>query len=129
MRFFMEKEIVEQPVNIIPKKAYRINNNLVIQERMVGQDGKERDFHRLDTEFYRIIFTSVRKENIWTSVTRLNTHYNEFVFLPTNYSFADAVYEHKQLIHSNKEMFKCEIKYRTRGMKRFVDSVIRFQLE
>ena len=58
---FLWKKRLCIAVNIIPKKAYRINNNLVIQERMVGQDGKERDFHRLDTEFYRIIFTSVRK--------------------------------------------------------------------
>lgn len=100
MRFVMEKEIAKLACESFPKESLQeLKNNLAIQELMVGQDGRERDFHRLDTQFHGIIFKGVRKENIWFSITRLSTHYNRIrVLSELENSFAQAVEEHREMV-------------------------------
>lgn len=101
MRFIMEREIAKLACANFPKESLQeLKNNLAIQELMVGQDGRERDFHRLDTEFHRIIFKGVRKENIWSSITRLSTHYNRIrVLSEIENTFVEAVKEHREMVN------------------------------
>lgn len=100
MRYILEREVAKLACEDFPEQSLQeLKNNLAIQELMIGQENKEQDFHRLDTEFHMIIFKGVRKENVWSSITRLSTHYNRIRILSEiEHSFDEAIADHREMV-------------------------------
>jgi len=100
MRFTLEKEVMKIACQEFPSEHLRsLKNNLNIQELLIGQKDKEREFHRLDNEFHYIIFHGLQKENVWSSLIRISTHYNRIRILSEiENSFDEAIREHKEIV-------------------------------
>ena len=100
MRYILEKDILKTACESLPTHSLQeLKNNLAIQELLVGQENRERDFHKLDIDFHSIIFKGVKKENIWNAITRISTHYNRIrVLSEMENSFEEAVYDHREIV-------------------------------
>ena len=96
MRYTLEKEVLKQACESFPKTSiYDLKKNMVLQEELIGQKGKETDFHNLDKEFHQIIFKGNQKENIWEAITRISTHYNRMRLLSEmRYSYDEVIAQH-----------------------------------
>jgi GntR family transcriptional regulator, rspAB operon transcriptional repressor len=112
MRFTIEKEILRLSCKSFPKdQLLELKKNVAIQEVLLQQEGMERDFHQLDTEFHYMIFKGNNKENVWAAITRLGTHYNRMrVLSEIENRFERAVEQHKKIIAmiENKEADQVE---------------------
>lgn len=112
MRYTLEKEVLKQACESFPKTSiYDLKKNMVLQEELIGQKGKERDFHNLDKEFHQIIFKGNQKENIWKAITRISTHYNRMRLLSEmRYSYDEVIAQHARIIEilENKECDRVE---------------------
>lgn len=112
MRFTLEKEILKFSCEAFPQeKLLELKKNVVVQEVLLNQEGMEKDFHKLDTDFHYIIFEGNRKENVWAAIRRLGTHYNRIrVLSEMENRFDHAVEQHKKIIASieNKKVNQVE---------------------
>ena len=101
MRFFLEKEVLKLACESFPKSAlYDLKKNLALQEDLVGQNGKERDFHLLDKQFHHIIFKANQKEHIWEAINRISTHYNRMRLLSEiRHNFDEAIEQHRKILN------------------------------
>ena len=109
MRYTLEKEVLKQACESFPKTSiYDLKKNMVLQEELIGQKGKETDFHNLDKEFHQIIFKGNQKENIWEAITRISTHYNRMRLLSEmRYSYDEVIAQHVEIIEI-LEMKECD---------------------
>lgn len=100
VRVTLEREILKLSCEAFPKDAlFDLKKNVAQQEILIGQKGMEREFHRLDKEFHWIIFRGNNKENAWSAITRLSTHYNRIRLLSEmEHTFEDAIIQHKKII-------------------------------
>jgi GntR family transcriptional regulator, rspAB operon transcriptional repressor len=112
MRYTLEKEVLKLACESFPKTSiYDLKKNMVLQEELIGQKGKELDFHILDTEFHQIIFKGNQRENIWEAITRISTHYNRMRLLSEmRYSYDEVIAQHARIIEilENKECDRVE---------------------
>ena len=66
MRYTLEKEILKLSCEKFSKEnLFNLKKNYMLQEELIGNPGTEREFHRLDSEFHKIIFMANNKKNIW----------------------------------------------------------------
>jgi len=100
MRYILEKEVLKQACESFPKSdMYDLKKNVALQEELIGQKGKEREFHVLDKEFHHIIFRGNQKEHIWEAIIRISTHYNRMRLLSEiRHSFDEPVKQHQQIV-------------------------------
>ncbi|REK74186.1 GntR family transcriptional regulator [Paenibacillus paeoniae] len=112
MRFTLEKEILTLSCKSFPPaELQELKKNVALQELLLHQQGMELEFHKLDTEFHHIIFRGNSKEHVWTSITRLSTHYNRMRLLfEMEHRFDEAILQHKNIITliENKETHQVE---------------------
>lgn len=100
MRYTLEKEILKLSCEQFPKaNLFDLKKNLALQEDLIGCKGKEREFHKLDKEFHRIIFEGKKNENIWTAIMRISTHYNRIRLLSEmQHNFDEPIAQHAKII-------------------------------
>lgn len=100
MRYILEREILKLSCESFPKSnLYELKKNLALQEELIGCEGMERDFHKLDKEFHRIIFEGSKKENVWASITRISTHYNRIRLLSEmQHNFKEPIAQHRKIV-------------------------------
>jgi DNA-binding GntR family transcriptional regulator len=112
MRYTLEKEVLKLCCESFSKaNLYELKKNYALQEELIGYKGMEREFHKLDKEFHRIIFQGNKKENVWKSITQISTHYNRIRLLSEmRHSFDEAIAQHKKIIGiiENKDCEKVE---------------------
>ncbi len=112
MRLTLEREVLKHACESFPREnLLELKGNFTLQEKLIGQKGQERAFHRLDTQFHHIIFQGNNKENIWSAISRLSTHYNRMRLLSEiKNGFDSAIAEHQIIIQmiENKEIEKAE---------------------
>jgi GntR family transcriptional regulator, rspAB operon transcriptional repressor len=112
MRFTLEKEVLILSCSYFPAgELLELKKNMALQELLLGQKGQAKEFHKLDTEFHHIIFRGNKKENVWTSITRLSTHYNRIRLLSEmERSYDETILQHKKILEiiENKETQKAE---------------------
>lgn len=111
-RITLEREVLKLACQTFPEELlFELKKNIALQKALLGQEEKEREFHKLDTEFHSIIFKGNNKENVWDAITRLSTHYNRTRLLfEMEHDFRTAVEQHENIIKiiENKEMDKVE---------------------
>ena len=100
MRYTLEKEVLKLACESFPKTSILdLKKNMVLQEELIGQKGKESEFHLFDKEFHQIIFKGIQKENIWEAITRISTHYNRMRLLSEmRFSYDEVIEQHKHII-------------------------------
>lgn len=100
MRYVLEKEVFKLACESFPKSAFaELKKNFALQQELLGQQGKEKEFHRLDKQFHLIIFKGKNKEHIWEAITRISTHYNRVRLLSEmQHSFDKAIIEHGKIV-------------------------------
>ena len=100
MRYTLEKEVLKLACESFPKTSILdLKKNMVLQEELIGQKGKEIEFHLLDKEFHQIIFKGIQKENILEAITRISTHYNRMRLLSEmRFSYDEVIEQHKHII-------------------------------
>jgi len=100
VRVTLEREILRLSCESFPNDAlFDLKKNVAQQEMLIGQEGMEREFHRLDKEFHCIIFRGNNKENAWNAIMRLSTHYNRIRLLSEmEHTFEDAIVQHKKIL-------------------------------
>jgi len=100
MRYILEKEVLKLACESFSKiDMYDLKKNVALQEKLIGQKGKERDFHILDKEFHHIIFKGNKKEHIWEAIIRISTHYNRMRLLSEiRHSFDEAIQQHMKIV-------------------------------
>jgi DNA-binding GntR family transcriptional regulator len=112
MRFYLEQEILKQSCESFPlKNLLELKKNIALQKALIGHNEMEREFHKLDTAFHFMIFQGNQKENVWSAITRLSTHYNRIRLLSEmKHNFNKAIYDHEKIIDiiEKKEMEKVE---------------------
>ncbi len=112
MRYTLEKEVLKLACESFPKaNMYDLKKNIVLQEELIGQTGKEREFHTLDKEFHCIIFMGNKKEHVWEAITRISTHYNRMRLLSEmEHHFDEAIVQHGRIVEilENKDCEKVE---------------------
>jgi GntR family transcriptional regulator, rspAB operon transcriptional repressor len=115
MRFTLEKEVLKLACASFPaEELLELKKNAALQKLLLGQEGQAPEFHKLDTEFHHIIFRGNKKENVWTSITRLSTHYNRIRLLSEmERSYDDTIRQHLRIVEiiENKEMENAERMY------------------
>ena len=108
MRFTLEKEVLKLACESFPQdQILELKRNIALQEELLGQIGVEREFHKLDKKFHKIIYFGIKRENVWDSITRLSTHYNRIRLLSEMaHSFDVVVDQHKEIVRiiENKEI-------------------------
>lgn len=112
MRFTLEKEVLKLACTSFPEEELlELKKNTALQKLLMGQNGKAPEFHKLDTEFHHIIFRGNKKENVWTSITRLSTHYNRIRLLSEmEHSYDETIRQHLRILEiiENKELENAE---------------------
>lgn len=112
MRYILEKEVLKLACDSFPKTSMlELKKNIILQEELIGQNGKEIEFHALDKEFHQIIFKGNQKENIWEAITRISTHYNRMRLLSEmRFSYDDVIAQHARIIEilENKDCDQVE---------------------
>lgn len=112
LRITLEREILKLSCESFPKEhLFELKKNLALQEKLIGQKEKAREFHKLDKQFHLTIFQANNKENVWASIIRLSTHYNRMRLLyEMETSFDQAIREHEEIIRiiENQEVEKVE---------------------
>jgi GntR family transcriptional regulator, rspAB operon transcriptional repressor len=112
MRFTLEKEVLKLACDALPRDMiFDLKKNVLLQEELIGSNGRERDFHKLDLEFHHTIFHGLGKENVWGAIARLSTHYNRIRLLSEmNRSFQVAITQHQEIIEiiENKDKEKVD---------------------
>ncbi len=100
MRYTLEKEVLKLACESFPNaKFFDLKKNIVLQEELIGEKGKEREFHTLDKKFHAIIFTGNMKEHIWEAITRISTHYNRMRLLSEmEHHFDEAIMQHRKIV-------------------------------
>ncbi|ASA20443.1 GntR family transcriptional regulator [Paenibacillus donghaensis] len=100
MRLTLEQEILLRSSRSFPAEVLpELRRNVAQQELLLEQQGRELDFHQLDTEFHQLIFRGNRRENVWTAITRLSTHYNRMRLLSEmEHNFGEAVSQHREML-------------------------------
>ena len=108
MRFTLEKEVLKLACESFPQdQILELKRNIALQEELLGQIGVEREFHKLDKKFHKIIYFGNKRENVWDSITRLSTHYNRIRLLSEMaHSFDVVIDQHKEIVRiiENKEI-------------------------
>lgn len=112
MRFYLEQEILKQSCESFPQEnLLELQKNVELQKSLIGSKGTERKFHTLDTKFHYTIFEGNKKENVWSAITRLSTHYNRIrVLSEMKHSFEKAISQHETILNiiEKKESEKVE---------------------
>ncbi|MBB6446990.1 GntR family transcriptional regulator [Bacillus benzoevorans] len=112
MRYTLEREVMKTACLSFPKEQLReLRRNIVLQEESVADKSEVIDFHKLDTQFHKILFQGIGKEHVWEAITRLSTHYNRVrVLAEMEYSYHKAFTEHKIILRiiENKEIDQVE---------------------
>jgi DNA-binding GntR family transcriptional regulator len=112
MRFHLEKEVLKLACESFSlENLFDLKKNVALQKELIGCEGAEQDFHKLDTKFHHIIFQGNKKENVWAAITRLSTHYNRIRQLSEiEHSFDQAIAQHEVFIRiiENKEINNVE---------------------
>jgi DNA-binding GntR family transcriptional regulator len=112
MRFTLEKEVYRLSCESFSQEhLVELKKNVALQKMLLDQKGMEREFHKLDMNFHRIIFHANNKENIWAAIIRLSTHHNRMRLLSEmEHSFHKAIDQHKHMIDiiENKEVDQVE---------------------
>ena len=112
MRYTLEKEVLKLACESFPKTSiFDLKKNMVLQEELIGQKGKEIKFHLLDEEFHQIIYKGNQKENIWEAITRISTHYNRMRLLSEiRFSYDEVIGQHRKIVEilENKDCDRVE---------------------
>ena len=90
---------------------FDLKKNMVLQKELVGQKGRERDFHTLDKEFHHIIFMGTRRNIFGKLFMRISTHYNRIrLFSEMQHSFDEAIEQHEKIVEilENKDCDRVE---------------------
>jgi DNA-binding GntR family transcriptional regulator len=100
MRFILEREIIKMSCEAFPDEyLQKLKRNLMLQDLLINQESNEREFHRLDTEFHKIIFQANSKEHIWEAIARLSTHYNRIRLISElQFGFSHVIEEHHEIV-------------------------------
>jgi len=113
MRITLEKEVLKKSCESFPQgKLLELKRNISFQEELIGQKGMERAFHKLDTNFHHLIFQGNNRENVWSAIIRLSTHYNRMRLLSEmeEHNLASKIAQHKNIVKiiENKEVDRVE---------------------
>lgn len=100
MRYTIEKEVLKEAIeNISEDILMELEKNLFAQSLIVNKPGNEIEFHKLDTEFHRLLFIGTKKINIWNSIADLSTHYNRMrVLAEMKYDKNSVIQEHREYL-------------------------------
>ena len=108
MRFVIEEEVLKLACKSFPDNLFlELEKNLYAQEIIANMEGGELEFHKLDNKFHEILFTGVKKSNIWQSILSISTHYNRLRLLTQKTdSKEDVVNQHRQFLEviKNKDV-------------------------
>ena len=112
MRFVLEKEVLKLACEDFPeKKLFELESNLASQKFAFGKTNHEIEFHHLDNEFHKIIFSGVKMEEVWNGILKISTHYNRIRLLSEfNAPNKSAFEQHEELynIIRNKDSSSIE---------------------
>jgi len=99
MRHCIEKEALKLACSSFPEDSLiRLEQNLLSQKYVMGKHGSELEFHKLDEEFHRIIFSGLKLEEVWKSIQKISTHYNRLrVLSEMRFSNRELYEEHEQI--------------------------------
>lgn len=109
MRYTLEKEILkEASKNFDENILIELQKNMFAQKLLVDKKDLAIEFHKLDTEFHRLLFLGVKKQNIWDNILNLSTHYNRMRLLSDiEKDKKDIIKEHEQyldiIVNSNSD--------------------------
>lgn len=82
MRYTLEKEILKEASRKFDQDVLiELQKILFVQKLIVDKKDSAIEFHKLDTEFHRLLFLGVKKQNIWNNILNLSTHYNRMRLL------------------------------------------------
>lgn len=82
MRFVLEKEVVKLACESFSEKMLlELEKNLASQRFSYGKEHHEVEFHHLDNEFHKIIFSGVKMDEVWSGILKISTHYNRIRLL------------------------------------------------
>ena len=100
MRYILEKEVLKLACESFPTEyMFDLKKNIALQNELVRQKGREREFHKLDKEFHYIIFKGNGKENVWEAITRISTHYNRMRLLSEMHQSIDIlILQHERIV-------------------------------
>ena len=100
MRFVIEEEVLKLACKSFPNDLFlELEKNLYAQEVIANMEGGELEFHKLDNKFHEILFTGVRKSNVWQSILSISTHYNRLRLLTQKTdSKEDVVNQHREFL-------------------------------
>lgn len=100
MRLALEEKVLREACNDFPMNLMmELEKNLYAQRIVCNMDQGDREFHNLDNQFHEIIFTGVRKHDVWNSVLNMSTHYNRMRLLAqVKNSKRDVVKHHEQYV-------------------------------
>ena len=97
----IDMDLIEEAVfKSFPNDLFlELEKNLYAQEVIANMEGGELEFHKLDNKFHEILFTGVRKSNIWQSILSISTHYNRLRLLTQKTdSKEDVVNQHREFL-------------------------------
>ena len=100
MKKVIEEEVLKLACKSFPNDLFlELEKNLYAQEVIANMEGGELEFHKLDNKFHEILFTGVRKSNIWQSILSISTHYNRLRLLTQKTdSKEDVVNQHREFL-------------------------------
>lgn len=100
MRHTLEKEVLKEASNSFDEDILvELQKNLFAQKLIINKKDASIEFHKLDTEFHRLLFLGVKKQNIWNNILNLSTHYNRMRLLSDmEKDKKDIIKEHEQYL-------------------------------
>lgn len=107
MRIALEEKVLREACKEFPTNLLiELEKNLYAQKIVCQMEQGEREFHNLDNQFHEIIFTGVKKKEVWDSISNLSTHYNRMRLLAqVKNSRSDVLKHHEEYLNIIKN--KC----------------------
>lgn len=82
IRYNLEREVLREAcVNFPEEILMGMEKCLFAQNMISSKKDKCLEFHNLDNEFHKLLFTGVKKSNVWDCVSNISTHYNRMRIL------------------------------------------------
>lgn len=112
MRYYLEIEVMKLACKYFPEdKLAELEKCLISQKYISGKTECEIDFHKLDVQFHNIIFSGVKRSEVWKGILRISTHYDRLRLISEiKYSNASTIKQHEKFIEiiKNKDIKSVE---------------------
>lgn len=104
MRLALEEKVLREACEDFPTNLLiELEKNLYAQKILCDMEQGDREFHKLDNQFHEIIFTGVKKQEVWNSILNMSTHYNRMRLLAqVNNPKKDIVKHHEKYLNTIK---------------------------